>query len=99
MNAAALLLALRDKFKAEWDPLQCNLPLIKQRFLEGRYLSRDISLATFDTLYRRAACETITERWKETRAAERLMRDSEAAAAAAGGLLFCFDVLFPTIIF
>jgi len=69
-----LLRDLRKKFQSgDWNPLRCKLDDIKRHFAEqrGDLGRRKISFYDFDCLYRRAACETITETWKETRAKEK----------------------------
>jgi ferredoxin len=69
-----LLCGLRKKFfSSYWDPRRCTLEEIKRRFAEheGDLLERNISFHDFNSLYRRASCEAITECWKETRAKEK----------------------------
>ena len=68
-----LLLGMRKRFlSGDWNPRQCKLVDIKRSFAEHEVdlCQHNISFQDFNTLYGRAACETITESWKETRAKE-----------------------------
>ena len=80
-----MLSNMRKEFKAmRWDPLCCDFGSIKMRFEENKAALRrkGINFATFDTMYRRAACENITECWLTTRKIERgELRDCSVVAA------------------
>ena len=107
MNQTSLLRELRKRFqKGRYDPLKCSLGNIKSCFDKhkvGLRLGR-ITLVVFGTLYRRAACEIITERWKETRADERAAAEGAVVAppftttTTQGLLLLCFNFLILLIL-
>jgi len=100
---------LRRSFRRrEWNPRHCQFEDIETRYNEnGKTLSHHgITLAVFDTLYRRAACKIMTEGWKNTRweekeaarrdipveevRAERYAPREETKEEAAGLLVFSF---------
>jgi hypothetical protein len=85
---------LRNRFlSGDWDPLKCTSADIKRRFDErrGDFQQRKITIQDFDCLYRRAACETITETWKQTRTQERhgVCATAESAVLSREGLFSC----------
>ena len=62
-----------------WDPLCCSKDDIRERFREWESSSsRHIDHASFNVLYRRAACEALTLGWKATRKAEKAREHPES---------------------
>ena len=99
MDHHLLLRVLQKRFQsADWNPRQCSLLDIQNRFAEHKreLQKHGITAVAFDTLYRRTACESITEGWQETRAQE---KGEAAAIATREGLLFCLFCFLYLILF
>jgi hypothetical protein len=86
----------RERFESKaWDSRDCSKSSIERCFRE--FDSSVTDFATFNTLYRRAACEDITFNWESTRLEEK-RATKEIASTKRKGRTCGQGVLFYTLL-